>query len=131
MSPLLKALENGHERQVRELYTELSQVFRLSDEERNALQPSGTQPLFNNRVRWARFFLNKAGLLETPRRGWYRITQRGRDALNQANGEVNNAFLMRFPEFRDFISQSRGRNDVEVRRVEEALTSLGERPRER
>ena len=39
--------------------------------------PSGTAPLFDNRIGWARAYLKQAGLLKSPRRGMLRISDRG------------------------------------------------------
>jgi restriction endonuclease Mrr len=38
------------------------------------------RPKFENRVAWARFYLTKAGLLTSPKRGIWAITEAGRRA---------------------------------------------------
>jgi len=43
--------------------------FGLSDAERTELLPSGRQRLLHNRIHWAKFYLTKAGFLESSRRG--------------------------------------------------------------
>ncbi len=60
---------------------------------------SGLQPVFTNRVGWARTYLKKAGLLESPRRGFIKITQAGIDLLKQHPTEINNKTLEKYPEF--------------------------------
>ena len=42
---------------------------------------AGTQSVFANRLNWARSYLSKALLVETPRRGLCRVTERGRELL--------------------------------------------------
>jgi restriction system protein len=74
----------------------------LSDEERRKLLPSGQQALFDNRVGWARTYQKKAGLIESTRRGYFRITQRGLEVLKQNPSKINIKFLMQFEEFREF-----------------------------
>ena len=64
--------------------------------------PSGRQPTFDNRVGWARTYLAKAGLLEAPKRGVFRISDHGRDVLTQKPGEINVQFLQQFEEFEAF-----------------------------
>jgi hypothetical protein len=54
-----------------------------TDAERSELLPSGQQAIFNNRVAWAKTYLNKAGLLKAPRRGAFIITDRGKSVLTQ------------------------------------------------
>lgn len=106
MLPLLKLLEEGKERSTREAIETLAAQFKLTPEERQTLLPSGQQPVFDNRVGWARTYLKKAGLLESPRRGWLRITELGRTALQQHPDRIDVAFLMRFSTFRDWARQT-------------------------
>lgn len=88
---------------MRETYAFLADRFGLTEADRQALIPSGTQRLLDNRVGWAKTYLLKAGLLESPRRGVIRITQRGRDAL--ASGKtIDNRLLRQFHEFIDFFT---------------------------
>jgi len=70
MLPLLKLAGDKLEHKMSEVTDILADHFELSDEERKVLIPSGTQALYYNRVGWARTYLVKAGLLETPRRGY-------------------------------------------------------------
>ena len=81
MLPLLRIASDGKEHRFREAVEQLAAEFKLTDEERNEMLPSGTAPLFDNRVGWARTYLKHAGLLESPKRGVFRITDRGRALL--------------------------------------------------
>ena len=71
---LLLLASDGKIHSMRDTIDTLSNQFNLSDEERKALLPSGTQRIVDNRVSWARTYLTKAGLLETPQRGYFHIT---------------------------------------------------------
>lgn len=102
MLPLLRRLGDGAEHSLRDLITQLAEEFALTDAERKELLPSGQQPVFDNRVGWARTYMKKAGLLESPRRGWVRITPRGLDVLKEQPERIDIAFLERFEEFRAF-----------------------------
>ena len=77
MLPFLKFVADGKEHSLREIITGLTDLFKLNADERRELLPSGKQPLFDNRVGWASTYLKKAGLVETPKRAQYRITDRG------------------------------------------------------
>lgn len=90
----------------------LAQVFKLTEEERRQLLPSGRQTLFNNRVAWAKFHLKKALVVETPRRGVYRITDRGKELLRSVPERIDISTLKQFPEFRAFILNSRRNEEV-------------------
>ena len=76
--------------------------LQLTDADRQELNQSGTQRLLDNRVGWARTYLLKARLLESPRRAIVRITQRGREALS-GNARIDSRFLRQFPEFIEFV----------------------------
>lgn len=69
MLPLLKLTGDKKEYSLRQAIDILADQFKLSDEERRELLPSGQQAIFNNRVSWARTYSKKAGLLEPTRRG--------------------------------------------------------------
>ncbi len=64
MRPLLKAIGDGQEHVLSDITNTLADQFHLTESEREELLPSGSQPVFKNRVGWARTYLKKAGLLE-------------------------------------------------------------------
>lgn len=81
---------------------QLADRFKLTDKERTELLPSGGTFKFSSRVSWARTYLQKAGLMEAPKRGFFRITPRGAALLKQAPAKVDNKLLMQFDEFKEF-----------------------------
>ena len=83
MLPLLKILSNGEEFKTRDLVEKLSFEFKLSEEEKSELLPSGKQPIMKNRVGWAKTYLLKAGLLISEKRGFIKISENGLDVLKQ------------------------------------------------
>jgi restriction system protein len=97
--PLLKLASNGEEHALRSAVDRLADRFGLDESERKELLPSGQQEIFTNRVGWASTYLKKAGLLESTRRGYFRITDRGRKVLGTEPAAIDNEFLNRFPEF--------------------------------
>ena len=97
--PLLRRLTDGADHTMSELYEQLADDRGLSTDDRAELLKSGTQFIYRNRIAWARTYLKKAGLLESPGRGQIRITQRGRDVLAENPAKLNVSFLRRFPEF--------------------------------
>jgi restriction system protein len=105
--PLLKFMSDGKEHSVQEAVDILADRYELSEEERGELLPSGKQATFYNRVSWARTYLNKSGLIEMPRRSYYRITDRGRSVLVQNPPRIDMKFLQQFPEYIEFKSSKR------------------------
>jgi restriction system protein len=107
MLPLLRFAGDGGEHSLREPIESRAEEFKLSDEERRELLPSGQQEIFDNRVGWARTYMKKAGLLRTTRRGFFQITERGVEALNKKPSRIDGKFLEQYQEFRDFKSLRR------------------------
>jgi len=99
MRPLLEHLADGTVKSNRETIDVLSKHFQLTDEETAELLPSGQQPVFTNRVAWAKAHLKKAGFLESPSRGLYKIAPRGLEALAQSNQRINLKYLKQFEEY--------------------------------
>ena len=77
MLPLLEYAGDQREHTRRQAVEDLANRFNLTDEEVRELLPSGRQSVFENRVGWARTYMKKAGLLESPKRAVFRITDRG------------------------------------------------------
>jgi restriction system protein len=102
MLPLLKFYADGQEKTFREAVETLADEFRLTDEERREMLPSGQQEVFANRVGWARTYLKKAGLLESPKRGVSKITPRGLDVLKMTPDRIDANYLDQFQDFKDF-----------------------------
>ena len=102
MLPLLQYASDGKEHSLRDAITYLADIFNLSDEERKELLASAQQAVFDNRVGWARTYLKKADLLVSPKRGYFQITDKGKDVLIQNPGEINIKFLNKFPGFIEF-----------------------------
>ncbi|MES2661374.1 MAG: restriction endonuclease [Verrucomicrobiota bacterium] len=111
MLPLLRFAGDGLEHQLKDAIAILAREFSLTDEEKNEFLPSGQQPVFTNRLGWARTYLKKAGLLLSPRRGYFQITERGKAVLGEKPTEINQKYLDRFPEFIQFKSARRERSD--------------------
>lgn len=100
--PLLKLTADQNEHSNRKAIEVLADHFNLSEVEREELLPSGRQARFDNRVAWARTHLGKARLLESPRRGYFSITNRGIKVFGEKPQALSIRFLRRYPEYAEF-----------------------------
>lgn len=107
MLPLLKYAGDGKEHHIRDAIEELAEEFKLSEEERKELLPSGQQAIFKNRVGWANTYLKKAGLLDSGKKGYFSITQRGLDVLIEKPLYIDVNFLKRYKEFNEFYNKDK------------------------
>jgi restriction system protein len=102
MLPLLKIAGDKKEHSIREAIDHIGNLFKLSEQERKEVLPSGRSYIIDNRVGWARTYLKKAGLLEDTRRSYFRITDKGAEVLAKSPTEINIKFLQQFSEFNEF-----------------------------
>jgi len=109
--PVLRAFADGQEHSTSNVRDHVGKILRLTVEDLAELLPSGRQTRFVNRIAWAHVYLKQAALLESPRRGFYRITVRGRDVLAAPPDRIDIGFLMQFPEMREFRSRRGEEND--------------------
>ncbi|MFC3100399.1 restriction endonuclease [Altererythrobacter lauratis] len=101
MLPVLRLAAEG-EASINAATETVSDLFNLTEDERNELLPSGKLTTIRSRVHWAKAYLTQAGLVEPTKRGHFRITDRGRAVLQNAPERIDNAFLDQFEEFRRF-----------------------------
>jgi restriction system protein len=103
MLPFLKAIADGKPHTVRDLTEQIADDLSLSPAERTELLSSG-QRAIANRVGWARTYLKKAGLAQSPKRGLIQITDRGSLVLAEKPTRVDTAYLKEHSgEFREWI----------------------------
>ncbi len=125
MLPILEfAAKCGKETTTTATIEFLAEQLQLTAEERKQMLPSGTQFTFNNRVGWAITYMKKAQLLSSPRRGYYQITDRGRELLNQKPSSINTKTLEQYPEFLSFIRKTPKTNHNQERSQTTPLEDL-------
>jgi len=136
MLPLLVIASDGKVHNIHNAFNELASHFHLSDEEIGKLLPSGRNPAFYNRVWWARTYLKKAGLLIYPKRGHFRITERGEKVVAGNPTKIDMKFLQQYPEYVEFretnsegINEDLQEQDLEDLTPEEALENAYQRIR--
>lgn len=111
MLPLLSLALDGEEHSLANVRTPLADQFSLTDEERKELLPSGQQPRFNNRVAWAKVYLERAGLLLKTRRAHFKLTPRGREVLASPPARIDIPYLKQFAGFDDFRNRAPSTSD--------------------
>lgn len=98
MLPVLDAAKDG-EISISKVRDRIAEQLGLTENDIAEMLPSGRQTYFVNRVSWARHFIEKALLVETTKRGVFRITERGRELLKENPSKINMDFLKRYPEY--------------------------------
>jgi len=142
MLPLLQfAARKGTETSTSEAVEALAKELGLTEDDLKEMLPSGIQSTFVNRVGWASTYMKKAGLLEATRRGFYKITDRGRDLLRKQPKTINVKLLKQYPEFLEFqqlkgtrsgdkLTEPKGSSDISTATPSEALETAYENLRD-
>lgn len=102
---LLEALKDGETHLAKEVRETIARRMNLTEADISELLPSGRQTTFYNRVNWAKTYLQKAGLVETPQRGSFRITTEGKKVL-KSGAKIDLEYLANYDTFKDFRSIS-------------------------
>jgi restriction system protein len=102
MLPLLKLAGDKQEHTIRGAIDHIAETFKLTESDKKEVLPSGQQYIIDNRVGWARTYLKKAGLLESTKRAYFKITDLGLEVLKKNPNEINVKFLEQFPLFIEF-----------------------------
>jgi restriction system protein len=120
MLPLLECVRDGKEWSVNNIEESLINKFHLTEDEANQLKPSSTsETLFQNRLRWARFYLKKANLLIDPRRGFTQITQEGVKVLQRKPQQIDINYLKEFPSFVEFYTKKKTTEEKSISQAKE------------
>lgn len=107
MRPVLAHLADGAVHRSREVKDAMADEFRLTEEERADLLPSGRQRTIDNRVGWALTYLTQAGLATRPSRGHVSLTDDGRSALSANPDRIDIKVLEQFPAYLEFRDRTR------------------------
>lgn len=101
--PILKVLENGEIHQARELYQKVINQFysELSKEQLEEKTKSGDH-LIINRIAWGKSYLKKGGYIEFPKRGFVKITDKGK---NQSSSDLTLREVESSDNYLDFYNE--------------------------
>ena len=122
MRPLLEVLGDGSEHPLRDIRERLAAHFSLTSDEREQMLASGVSTVFTDRVGWARYYLQRAGMLQQPRRSVYQLTDSGRALLRDVQGRITTAHLRdRSPDLQQWIDGSRAGNSQQRPETESTL----------
>lgn len=113
MLPVLRLAAAGEQR-VADAAEQIADDLGLSPDEREEMLPSGRQRLLYNRIHWAKFYLSKAGLVASPKRGRFIATDAGRALLASNPARIGVNELKDYEGFREFFSGQRSSDDDAV-----------------
>lgn len=107
---ILAAIQDGQIHMMAEVKEDIAQKLHLTPNELEQRLPSGKQTIFSNRIGWAKAFLKKAGLLSSPKRGSFQISEEGCRLLASGEDITNNLLASRYSQFAEFLKSGRASN---------------------
>ncbi len=111
MYPLLHFMGDGKPHSLKECRKAMIEYFHLTEEETNEKLQSGRQSIIDNRTGWAKFYLGKAGLLESVKKGIYQITTNGKAVLKTNIQYIGIKYLRTIPAFIEFEAAYKNEKD--------------------
>lgn len=109
MLPLLRVLaEAGRELHQKEYAERVADAVGLTQEQRTAVFPNGTQTYIFNRTGWAGWYMQQARLVEKVRRGYLKITEEGLKLLATQPARIDNKVLAAYPSFVEKMRRNQG-----------------------
>lgn len=111
---------------MRDVTDQLAEQLGVTEEERKELLPSGAAPVFYNRTAWAKTYLKKAGLIDSPKQGTVVISKRGLEVLKKNPPSIDVKFLKQFSEFVEFQTTKGEEESQAIDKVEDISTETPE-----
>jgi len=102
MLPFLQATQDCEEHSIASISNHLATILELSQDDIEELLPSGLQTRFKNRVYWVATHFRKAKVIESTRRGSFKITERGKQLLKSNPERIDMNTLNQYPEYLEF-----------------------------
>jgi hypothetical protein len=112
MLPLLRLVSDKQEHQYEDLMEKLAKEFKMTHEERKEFLASH-QGILDYRFRWASSYLKKAGLLESPKRTTFVITESGLKTLKENPDSIGTNYSPQSPILPEFQNVSHNINKME------------------
>jgi restriction system protein len=84
----------------------------LSKDEREEMLPSGKQRTLHNRIHWAKFYMGKAGLIDSPEHGVFVASTAGQQLLASNPKRIDIETLKKYPSFAQYYGQTKGSSGV-------------------
>lgn len=122
MLPVLREAAAGETR-VPVAAERIADQLGLSEEEREEMLPSGRQRVLHNRLHWAKFYMTKAGLIDSPSRGRFVASEEGRALLARTPPSINVEVLSIFPAFREWYQKTSEATGAEEPATKAAVAS--------
>lgn len=98
---VLTVLQDGQSHSMKEVRDSIAQTLQLTEEDLSETLSNGSS-VYAGRVGWAKTYLKKAEMIDSPQRGYIAITPAGRSLLASTEPITNAVLAQKCPAFLDF-----------------------------
>lgn len=126
---VLNALQDGKSHSMKEVRNSIAQTLQLTEQDLSETLSNGSS-VYAGRVGWAKTYLKKAEMIDSPQRGYITITPAGQSLL-ASNEPITNALLAKLSSaFLDFYRPQSGSSSSTQPDSENTQISTPETPQE-
>lgn len=112
MFPVLKTLSDGQIKSKKEIAAAMIEHFHFNEADLSETLPSQSQSTYLNRMSWAITYLKKAGLLISPSRACFQITDEGRKIVEHNIINLDSKYLRKYESFNEFQNLSHKQDKI-------------------
>ena len=113
-APLLHVLKDGNAYTMKEVKKRIAENLHLPEDALLERLASGRQSVYDNRIGWAKTYLQKAGVVVSPKRAQIMITDRGKALLSSGETITNALLEEKYPEFAEFCGKKSSDKVIDV-----------------
>ena len=113
-APLLHVLKDGNTYTMKEVKKRIAENLHLPEDALLERLASGRQSVYDNRIGWAKTYLQKAGVVVSPKRAQIIITDRGKALLSSGETITNVLLEEKYPEFAEFCGKKSSDKVIDV-----------------
>lgn len=129
--PVLLSLRDGGVHSMKEVRDFIVSALHLTEQDLAETLPSNSKiSVFSGRVGWAKTYLLKAQMIDSPQRGYIAITPSGKALLESATPITNTLLAQKFPEFLEFYRHKNSSSDPAAPALTEVQEEAPETPQE-
>lgn len=123
MLPILKKMEDENIYDSNSLRNIVIDYFQITEDEKKEKTPNGKQLLYYNRIAWSISYLRTGGLIQSPERGKYIISELGKKVLLNPPEKITIKYLKELnPEKNLFEREKKGNKENQFVESEEEKT---------
>ena len=128
---VLLSLQDGGTHSMKEVRDFIISTLHLTEQDLAETLPSNPKSsVFSGRVGWAKTYLLKAQMIDSPQRGHIFITPSGKALLESGISITNTVLAQKCPEFLDFYRRKNSGSDSITLAPEEVQAEVPETPQE-